>query len=165
MIALDSEPCQKDGLANIRFPLYIENYDTAAVRSAYDLFAKGTHDTPEFSNSIFLFEGYAVQGLRSFPAESSAFAFRGDNILTAPLISYKPNGTDLNDKAVKLGEDLRNILHIATGRRTMHAYINYAFRDTTEEMYGDEKWRQQRLRTLKRKYDPHSRFSFYAPIA
>lgn len=165
IIALDSEPCQKAGLANIRFPLYIKTYDTAAIRSAYDLFAKGTHDTPEFANSIFLFEGYALQGLRSAPSESSAFAFRGDNVLTAPLISYKPTGKELNEKAVKLGEDLRNIIHTATGRKTMHAYVNYAFRDTSEEMYGEEKWRQQRLRTLKKKYDPHNRFSFYAPIA
>lgn len=165
MIALDSEPCQKAGLANIRFPLYIETYDTAAMRKAYDLFAKGTHETPEFSHSIFLFEGYALQGLRAVPSESSAFAFRGDNILTAPLISYKPEGEELNEKAVKLGEELRQILHSATGRDTMHAYLNYAFRDTNEEVYGDEEWRQERLEALKQKYDPHGRFSFYRPIA
>lgn len=44
--------------------------------------------------------------------------------------------------------------------------MNYAFGDeSTQNWYGYEQWRQDRLSALKRKYDPNSKFSFYAPIA
>ena len=35
----------------------------------------------------------------------------------------------------------------------------------TKSWFGYEIWRQDRLKALKKKYDPKSQFSFYAPIA
>ena len=52
-----------------------------------------------------------------------------------------------------------------SGSKQLRAYVNYAFGDESlPEMYGDEPWKMQRLRELKRKYDPKGRFNFYAPI-
>lgn len=59
-----------------------------------------------------------------------------------------------------------NIIHEGTGRSEMHTYVNYAYGDEAKEnWYGHEKWRQERLLTLKNKYGPKRKFSFYAPIA
>ena len=49
--------------------------------------------------------------------------------------------------------------------RPFTTYVNYAFGDEpAEQVYGYERWRLQRLRALKRKYDPHNRFGYYNAI-
>lgn len=164
LISMADEPCQKIDVGNLRFPLYLDTYDVGAVRKAYDMFAATLRDTPDFAHSIFLFEMYPLQGLRAPDGKDSAFAFRDDSMLVAPLINFPAGNKDLAGMAIVLGQALRSTLHQASGRETMHTYVNYAFRDSSEEMYGAEKWRQEKLARLKAKYDPHGRFNFYNPV-
>ena len=50
--------------------------------------------------------------------------------------------------------------------RPLSAYINYAHGDEPlEAIYGYEPWRLERLRSLKKQYDPDFRFKFYNPIS
>lgn len=163
--ANDSPPCQKTGLVNTRFPIDIETYDIPSQRKVYDLFSKSTHETPEFINSLFLFEGYSTQGVKAVAKDTTAFPFRDDNLLIAPLIIYAPGAPELDQKARDLGEGLRNILHEGSSRKEMHTYVNYAFgKEDKKSWYGFEDWRQTKLTALKKKYDPKKKFSFYAPI-
>ncbi|PMB64984.1 FAD-linked oxidoreductase afoF [Beauveria bassiana] len=164
VISAADAPCQKLGAANLRFPLYLEAYDVGAVQRVYDQFAAALRETPAFARSMFLWENYPVQGLRARAAADSAFAFRGDSILVAPLINFPSGDEDAARKAVVLGEALRDTLHNASRRETRHTYVNYAFRDAKEEMYGAEGWRREKLARLKAKYDPHGRFNFYNPV-
>ncbi|KAJ5288923.1 hypothetical protein N7478_001953 [Penicillium angulare] len=165
-IAVDSPPCQKLGYANPRFPIYLETYNIAAQKKAWDIYAPAVRGSSAFNNSIFMFEGYPVQGVHNIPAESAAFAFRSENLLAAPMINYMPTGDDVASKAADLGNQLRDVLSAATGREDFRAYINYAYgSETSEQIYGAEKWRQDRLHALKKQYDPQGKFSFYAPIA
>ncbi|TDZ67831.1 FAD-linked oxidoreductase chyH [Colletotrichum trifolii] len=166
-IALDSIPCQKAGLNNPRFPIYVESYSIEAQRKAYDLFASSIRNsTSPFYNSLFMFEGYSVKGVRDVDHDSTAFAYRGDNLLFAPLITYTPAGPELDQQAAALGNELRQIIHDGTGRDELHVYLNYAYGDESpKEWYGAEQWRQDKLRALKAKYDPKGRFSFYGPVA
>ncbi|KAI1214558.1 FAD binding domain protein [Annulohypoxylon truncatum] len=162
----NSPPCQKAGLVNYRFPINIESYSVPAQRQVYDLFASATKETPALNGSFFLFEGYATQGVKAIPSESTAYPFRSDNLLIAPVINYAGGDAEIDKKAVELGENLRRILHEATGREEMHTYVNYAYgEETKQNMYGYEQWRQDKLLELKNKYDPQRKFSFYAPIA
>jgi hypothetical protein len=159
-------PCQKTGAMNPRFPIYLETYDVAAQKKAYEVFAEGIRGSSVFNNSLFTFDGYSTGGVRSIDPKSTAFAFRDQNVLTAPLITYTPDGAELDAKAAKLGKKLRQILHEGSGRENVPAYVNYAFGDEgPTEWYGSESWRQSRLQSLKKKYDPKGMFSFYAPIA
>ncbi|KAJ5233168.1 hypothetical protein N7468_006124 [Penicillium chermesinum] len=163
-IALESPPCQKVGMANPRFPIYLESYNITAQKKAWDLYAPAVRGSSPFNNSIFMFEGYPVEGVHDVAASSSAFAFRSENLLAAPLINYIPAG-DLAEEAAQLGNQLRDTLWAATGRKDFRAYINYAYgNETFEQIYGAEKWRQDRLHFLKKKYDPENKFGFYAPI-
>lgn len=165
-IALDSPPCQKAGLNNPRFPIYVESYNVEAQRKAYDLFASSVKGDSPFSNSLFMFEGYSAQGVKAVESDSTAFAYRGDNLLFAPLITYTPGGAELDQQAAIVGNQLRDIIHEGSGRSEKHVYLNYAFGDESpKEWYGSEQWRQDRLKALKAKYDPNGRFSFYGPIA
>lgn len=165
-IATTSPPCQKVGFANPRFPIYLQGYNVPAQKKAYDVFASAIRGPSAFNNSIFMFEGYSMQGVQAIDSKSSAFAFRTENLLAAPLIIYAPAGPELEDKVAKLGNDLRNILFEASGLKAFGAYVNYAYGDETpEQWYGSEQWRQDRLRSLKKKYDPENNFSFFGPIA
>ncbi|KAJ3498505.1 hypothetical protein NLG97_g1072 [Lecanicillium saksenae] len=165
--ANESPPCQKAGLANVRFPIDLETYSVETQRTVYNLFAQGTKETPAFANSLFLFEGYSTQGVKAIRSDSTAFAFRANNLLVSPLITYQRGGSlALDKKAADFGESLRQALHRGSGRSEMHTYVNYAYgNESLKNVYGYEDWRQDKLKKLKRMYDPHGRFNFYAPIA
>jgi hypothetical protein len=158
-------PCRKAVFANISLPNRSRDVHERAQREVYNHFAAALNDTPAFNNSLFLFEGYSPQGVKPVPDSSTAFPFRQNNLLVAPVIIYPPAGNDLDGKAARLGEGLRQTLHKASGKKELHAYVNYAFgNEGVENWYGFEKWRQDRLLALKEKYDPKRKFSFYAPI-
>lgn len=166
-IALDSPPCQDFGFNNPRFPIYTKSYNTTAQKKAYELYASAISgaDSP-FTNSIFMFEDYASEGIRDRPADASAFAFRDAHILAAPLIIYASGNKTQDDAVKELGSQLREIIREGTGSSELHTYVNYAYGDEDpKSWYGYESWRQDRLKTLKEKYDPKGQFSFYAPIA
>ncbi|KAK9413949.1 putative FAD-binding PCMH-type domain-containing protein [Seiridium unicorne] len=132
--------CQHTGLANMRFPVDLESYNVQAMRKIYDLFESATRETPALNGSFFLVEGYPLQGVRAAPSGLSAFPFRADNLLVAPVISWVPSGSDIAQKAVDLGKDLRQILLNGSGRTELHSYVNYAFGDETPKgWYGKTK--------------------------
>ncbi|RYP50274.1 hypothetical protein DL768_004176 [Monosporascus sp. mg162] len=161
----DAAPCQHVGLANNRYPIDIRSYNIQAMRQAYDLFATATKETPALNGSFFLIEGYPLRGVKSVPDDSTAFPFRGDNLLVAPVISWVPSGPEIAEKAARLGSELRRIIYESSGRKELHTYVNYASGDeTTKNWYGYKRWRQERLLAVKNKYDPERKFSFYAPI-
>ncbi|KAJ4407989.1 hypothetical protein N0V91_003655 [Didymella pomorum] len=166
-IALDSPPCQDFGFNNPRFPIYTHVYNRTAQKLAYDVYAAaiGGADSP-YTNSIFMFEDYASEGIRARPADASAFAFRDAHILAAPLIIYGSTGAAEDESVRQLGNQLRDIIREGTSSEELHTYVNYAYGDEgSKSWYGYEDWRQEKLKALKQKYDPQGRFSFYAPIA
>lgn len=166
-ISLSDPPCQITGNANPRFPIYLKSYNPTAMRQVYDLFTQATTNasTP-FSNALFMFEGYSTLGVKAIGDDTTAFAYRADNLLVAPLLTYKPNGKALDDQALALGNKIRQVLYEGSGQTSLNTYVNYAYGDETPKAwYGADKWRQDRLLSLKKSYDPKGRFSFYAPIA
>ncbi|PVH93235.1 FAD-binding domain-containing protein [Periconia macrospinosa] len=158
--------CQKLGLSAFRFPLELQVYDIAAQRKVYDLYNAAMKETPALNGSIALFEGYSMQGVQAVPAESSAYPFRESPLLVAPVIFFKEDTPELAQKAEALGTNMREILFEASGQPHRRVYVNYALGiEGPEEWYGAESWRQEKLKTLKKKYDPAGKFSFYNPIA
>lgn len=173
-INLDATPCQKTGKANPRFPVYLTQFNTTAVRQAYDLFSDATSATDSpYTGSLFMFEGYAQAGVKSFADSATAFAYRSDNILGAPMINYAlDESSTIVQESYALGTKIRDALWAGSNggkvgqTGTLHTYVNYAYGDeTADSWYGDASWRQSKLQTLKKAYDPKGRFSFYAPIA
>ncbi|KAK6077037.1 FAD-dependent oxygenase [Seiridium cupressi] len=164
-ISLDAAPCQKSGLVNPRFPLYLQTYNTTTQKLAYEIFASKVNGSSVFNSSIFMFEDYSSEGVKAIDSDSTAFAFREANILGAPLLTYAPSDAARDEEAAELGNQLRDILHAGSDEAAYRVYVNYAYGDETPaEWYGSEDWRQERLRALKEKYDPTGVFSFYAPI-
>lgn len=148
----------------MRFPIDFQNYNLHAMRQVYDLFNQKMQDNPALNNSMFALESYSVQGVQAVRAETTAFALREDTILVSPFIAYSPDPS-LDGEARAWGEQMRQIIHNASGRIHMHSYINYAHgTEGLEALYGYESWRLEKLRQLKSAYDPHRRFSYFAPI-
>ncbi|CAK7212664.1 hypothetical protein SCUCBS95973_001540 [Sporothrix curviconia] len=173
-IDISAGPCQKIGNAYPRFPIYLTQYDPAAVRNAYTLFKEMTTANGSlFTGSLFLFEGYSQEGVKAPGDDATAFAYRADNILGAPMIAYTPDGTAaLDQTAANWGTQMRNALWAGASAEgsvgsyaSLHSYVNYAFGDETQDSwYGEDAWRQTKLTSLKKQYDPKGVFSFYAPI-
>jgi hypothetical protein len=120
--------------------------------------------TPALNGSVILFEGYSTQGVHAVDAASTAYPFRDSQLLVSPVLFY-PEGPELNNKAQALGTQLRDIQFKASGLPAIRAYVNYAYgNEGAQQWYGTENWRQQKLKSLKQKYDPTGKFNFYGPI-
>lgn len=160
----DTVGCAK-GFTGLRYPIGLKNYDLPAVRKVYDSIAEISHRVPELAGSFFLLEGYSTHGVKSFDADKSAFPHRDDEIVVTSYIRYKPNAT-LDTLAQEHGGKLRGILLEASDEpEKLKAYVNYAHGvESLEDMYGYEPWRIEKLKALKKKWDPDNRMRFYAPI-
>ena len=69
------------------------------------------------------------------------------------------------EHAREAGVAMRKVVLEGSGSAELDAYVNYVSEDETmEEIYGHESWRLEKLRKLKRKYDPKRKFGYFAPI-
>jgi hypothetical protein len=160
----DTVGCAK-GFTGLRYPIGLKDYDPPAVRKVFDSIAEISHRVPEFAGSFFLLEGYSTHGVKAVDAKRSAYPHRDDEILVTSYILYKPNAT-LDSLAQEHGEKLRGLLLEASDDpKQLRAYVNYAHGvESLESIYGYEPWRIEKLKALKKKWDPQNRMRFYAPI-
>ncbi|KAL2829220.1 hypothetical protein BDW59DRAFT_170621 [Aspergillus cavernicola] len=163
---LTGRGCSRGG-AKARFPISFPRYNIEALREFFDAFAEGTAGSSPFNTSMVILEQYSVQGVQAIPEKSTAFPHRQDDLLVSPVINYDSTaGNETEIQAEKFGETLRQILRKGSeSENELHAYINYAFgNEDPKSWYGYDSWRIKKLQELKRKYDPHGRFSIPPPI-
>lgn len=150
-----------EGLGRQIFPTDLYTWDLNNLRTVLDMFATFP---PILGDSLMLLEGYPVNRVQAIPSDSTAYPDRSHNILASPLFNYPPNNASLDQEVAALGRKIRSAMQNGTG--DLSAYVNYAHGDESNQaVYGYESWRQQRLKDLKKTYDPHERFSFYEPIS
>lgn len=86
----------------------------------------------------------------------------------AAFVAYEPGSPDevVDVEAVKLGKEIQRTLAEGAGEgKLLDAYVNYAYGDEGMEMwYGHEEWRLEKLRRLKKLWDPREKFTWYCPI-
>ncbi|KFZ11853.1 hypothetical protein V502_07373 [Pseudogymnoascus sp. VKM F-4520 (FW-2644)] len=159
---LDGLACAHGAYYALRFPTGFETYNLTTVRKLFDKFADITSAQQGFNNSFFLFEDYSTRGVQAVDAASTAFPDRFNHHLVSPVIIYFD--PLLSGEAVRAGKELRG-LAVEGKTGLLNAYVNYAHGDErVGGWYGHEGWRIERLRGLKRKYDPENRLGYYAPI-
>jgi FAD/FMN-containing dehydrogenase len=155
----DGANCAK-GLTRAVLPVSADSYDLPALRKVLDIFAAMPL---EFRNSVVFLEAYATNKVGEIASNSTAYPDRDGQLLLAPLLNYAKNGS-LDAIAWNINTKIRDTLLEGTGKK-LEAYINYARGDeSVEEVYGYEPWRLEKLRNLKKEYDPYGRFNFFAPI-
>lgn len=159
--ASEDGPACARGNARQTFPVDLDKWDTGNLRKVMDIF---TSFPPALNNSAMLLEGFATNRVLEIPAASTAYPFRGQVLLASPLFTYPAGNRQLDAQVAKLGQQIRTTLLRGTGLG-LRAYVNYANGDEDQRaVFGYEPWRLDRLRALKKSYDPQGRFNFYGPI-
>ncbi|KAK4233777.1 hypothetical protein C8A03DRAFT_47748 [Achaetomium macrosporum] len=153
------------GATSLRFPTVLKSYNPAALRKVYDDFDATLQQVAELAGTIWLIEGHAVQAVQAVNPDSTAFPHRSESVLISPFINYKPNPA-LDEVAQALGRRTRQYLLDGSDDPTkLRAYVNYAHGDEPfGAVYGWETWRLEKLRELKKEYDPENRMRYYVPI-
>ncbi|KAI8959246.1 hypothetical protein F5Y11DRAFT_333866 [Daldinia sp. FL1419] len=153
------------GLTSIRFPIGLKSYNIEALRRVYNEIDETFRKVPELAGSFFLLEGYSTQGVEAVDEASSAFPHRSDKILVTSYVQYKPNEA-IDAPAQDFGKKLRNyLLEGSDDPEHLRAYVNYAHGDELlSEVYGWEEWRLEKLRALKKQWDPQNKMRHYVPI-
>ncbi|KAK4954383.1 hypothetical protein LTR10_007814 [Elasticomyces elasticus] len=163
LVGKESPFCaHSDTLALQRWPLSLASYEPiSALRQTFN---KLESLPPPYDNSAIILEAYSLHGVQAVPDESTAFADRGGNMLVSPFIMYPFGDRAVDVQGEEYGKELRDILVNASGR-PLNAYVNYASgSESQEELYGHEAWRLEKLRRLKREYDPENKFGYYVGI-
>ncbi|PYH85967.1 FAD-binding domain-containing protein [Aspergillus uvarum CBS 121591] len=164
LMAFNSTQCAARNISAPHFAVGLQRWNTTALRMVYEAFSAVTAGNSSFNASEVIFEGYPVQAKIAIPEDSTAYPFREDNLYAYPLIRYNANAS-LDHTAIEVGDALRRIILEGSGREELHVYVNFAAGDEApEQIYGYEEWRLDKLKELKKKYDPERRFSYFAPI-
>lgn len=155
-----------NGLSRKLIPISVTHYHLASLRRAFTIFS--TLPTSLRGSVIFL-ENYDNTAVAAVDADSTAYPDRGGRVLIAPLLNYSPGNSSLDAEAFEVGTKLRDAFVEGSGEgdgeSRLVTYVNYARGDESlQAVYGYEEWRLERLRALKRVWDPQGRFGFYAPI-
>lgn len=152
--------CSKTGPIIQRMPVSLEHYNVSALRTATDMLAELPNG---LEHSSMIFEAWSQNAVKSVSSESTAYPDRHNNLLLSPFIIYN-RGSPLDEVATEHGRRLQQVLQAGSGK-PLNAYVNYANGyESQQAIYGYESWRLQKLRRLKREWDPHGRFSYYLPI-
>lgn len=165
---LDSDgPFCQHGTSSMRFPVSTVNYSVPALETAMHALS---HLPPELSSSGIIFEAYSLHAVQKVEAASTAIPDRENGLLGAAIMIWNASGLDaakaaeVEGRAKDHGKKIRDAVVQGSGGK-LHAYVNYAHGDEgLQAMYGYEEWRVERLRGLKREWDPEGRFGWYAPI-
>lgn len=177
---VNSPVCQPGGSGSLN-PVGLKEYNVTTSRAVYNLLKEMVTEYPGLNGSIVQLENYPVQKMKTIDAASTAYPHRSDNVLAfvslhsytlvltdSPYSSFTPiyAPSDVLDPiAARYADQARALFDAGEPQRPLTAYVNYANgKETVEQVYGYEAWRQQKLRALKKKYDPENRFRFYNPI-
>lgn len=163
---VDSPACRRN-LNVFTAPISLPTYNKTAMRVAFGHFRDLTADA-RFNTSAWLLQGYGSRGVRAQDYSKSAVPAdeRDMGILTG--VSTWWSGDKLSDRktAEKYGRMMQDALAAGASRtiKSPHVYLNYATgSESLEQVYGREKL--QKLRVLKKRFDPLNRFGFYMPIS
>jgi hypothetical protein len=165
--SMESPACQH-GATYVPFPVGTVDIPIPGIRKAYEIQASLPLSLIE---SWIVIEGYSMAGVQAVESDSTAFPERHNNLLISPFMMYKPSSNNKEDKKVdteafRYGEQIRDAIAQAAGGK-LYAYMNYVsgYDESLEEKYGHEAWRLEKLRRLKKEFDPKGRFNFYNPIS
>ncbi|KAL4993013.1 FAD-binding domain-containing protein [Aspergillus recurvatus] len=156
--------CDK-GLSRIVGPAGLQVYNVTTQRQIYDLFNRNIqHSYPALLSSAVIMEGYSVAGVLAANPDDSAYPHRADYLLMQTVVAYTPDAS-LDAYAREWASANQALWNQGQPTRRPSVYVNYASgTEALSAIYGEEPWRLERLRSLKARYDPNNRFSYYNPI-
>ncbi|KAF2668714.1 FAD binding domain-containing protein [Microthyrium microscopicum] len=146
-------------------PISLYTYNATAMREAYSIFNKVTAEDT-FARSFMLIESYSMQAVQAVPEENTAVIDRAYNILVGNFIIHPIAFAEADARGREYSHRIRDALFIGSGMKgDPPVYVNYASGLETENQIYGEGWRVEKLKKLKKKYDPKGLFNFYNPIS
>ncbi|KAJ5883733.1 6-hydroxy-D-nicotine oxidase [Penicillium subrubescens] len=144
----------------------LQVYNLTAERLIFDGFTRRVQEHPELvPGAVILHEGYSTEAVDAQNPNDSAYPFRADHHLMLFQTIIPPNNASIERAVWEWAGEVRDQWNEGQPGRLPNAYVNYANGfEPLQQMYGHEPWRLQRLKALKRKYDPANRFRYYNPI-
>ncbi|KAL9085919.1 MAG: hypothetical protein Q9165_007402 [Trypethelium subeluteriae] len=161
--------CTPEGWS--RFPIKnfyaanVKKYDIPTMRSYFD----GWRELNQRygGNAMFsvMFESFPQQGVREKMENATAYPWRhgSDHFLMIEAAYKSPVDEDLIDEWLSKQQDA---FIETSGYGRLQQYINYGHgsKDAPEALYGYEPWRLEKLRRLKKEFDPEGWFNGYQPF-
>ncbi|KAH7408321.1 hypothetical protein DE146DRAFT_752456 [Phaeosphaeria sp. MPI-PUGE-AT-0046c] len=144
-------------------------FETSAMKTVYESFASFVGAHIGANRSILLFEAADGRVMDALPNDYSAYAHRGmmtTNVIIQATWDEDNDGT-VAEAANVWGKGVRDLLAKPeiSGYDKLHAYVNYANKDEPlDALYGYDEERQQRLVSLKKRFDPHGYFNAYRAL-
>ncbi|KAJ4305632.1 hypothetical protein N0V90_001163 [Kalmusia sp. IMI 367209] len=144
----------------------LQTYNLTAERQIFDGFKKRVVSNPTLAAGTgILHEGYSTEAVNKQDPRNSAYPFRDDHHLMLFDAIIAPGDKALETAAWQWANEVRDQWNAGQPGRPVNAYVNYANgKESLEERYGHEKWRIDRLKGLKKKYDPSNQFRYFNPI-
>lgn len=161
-----SDPICQHGSVHSTSTAGLQVYNLTAERLIYDGFKRRVaQDADLAAGTVIIHEGYSTEGVDAVDPDSSAYPFRADHHLML-FDAAVPHGQPARQEAAwAWAAEVRDQWNKGQPDRAVHAYVNYATgMETLEERYGHDRWRLEKLRDLKARYDPNNRFRYYNPI-
>ncbi|KAK8067444.1 FAD-binding domain-containing protein [Apiospora saccharicola] len=160
---LDDPLCAK-GLNHVVGTAGVQSYNVTTQRQIFDHFVAKSAAYPGLAGTFVVMESYGIGGVVEKDPASSAFPMRDDYLLLQTSVNYAPNAT-LDAAAVQWARESVDIWNRGQPTRKPTTYVNYGLGDESlESIYGYEPWRLEKLRKLKKAYDPYNKFRYYVPL-
>lgn len=157
------------------------HYHIPSVRAVFETFAAFVVANPDATQSAVLFESYPVQAVAAVPEADTAYPLRAERhlVYVLPSLPHRMRGeadvlrlllamyndVGLDGPAAEWLRGSAEVLHAQSGFAKPAVYMNYANGwEGTGASYGYEEWRVEKLRELKRRWDPEGMFSAFHPI-
>ncbi|KAL9017077.1 MAG: hypothetical protein Q9185_005588 [Variospora sp. 1 TL-2023] len=149
-----------------QYSIMTKTLSTPDFREAVDSYAAFVQEHPTANNSVIFVETFGQAGIIAYPDDFSAFPHRSqfDNAVVFSMTYPDDSIAEEVDAWALRWRDHFAQPHVS-GYDRMVIYQNYAHDDEPPSaLYGYDEWRQERLSTLKRKYDPNGLFNAYHAV-
>ncbi|KAI8949861.1 Glucooligosaccharide oxidase [Xylaria longipes] len=161
--------CTPQGWA--RFPIKnfyaanVKKYDIPTMRAYFNEWRSMNQKYDGKSIFSLMFESFPQQGVRERADDATAYPWRhgSDHFLMIEAAYKNPVDEDLINEWLSKQQDA----FVATsGYGRLQQYVNYGHgsKDPPEALYGYEPWRLDKLRRLKKEFDPEGLFNGYQPF-
>jgi hypothetical protein len=143
------------------FSGHIKYFDVATFEWYFSELAKLWEEYPATRGTCLLIEDWATKKVSEIPDDETAYPHRDVNCHMVLLCGTEDPA--LASMVDEWGKRARDRFQATNGFGQAKVYVSYGQGDETQEaLYGERKL--DRLRALKRKYDPQQMFSWNNPI-